>query len=223
MTICFRRARWYHPTLGTFTGRDPLGFSAGDSNLYRYVGGNPMTRTDPSGMVVAEPTALLGGGFSECAFGAYDFNDPNGNWVPIPGGNPVPVPPGGIVIIDTWRCPYCGKIFYPYDLYCPEGNPKWTHHGIAHVCYPQGYAPGPGWFGSALDWLQGILDVGGTFEPTPFCDVSNTIIYAFRGRWEDAGLTIIGVIPYFGDLGKAGKYGRKILGIGDAADDVADA
>jgi RHS repeat-associated protein len=35
---------------GQFASPDPLGFAAGDENLYRYVGNNPVNRTDPSGL-----------------------------------------------------------------------------------------------------------------------------------------------------------------------------
>lgn len=42
--------RVYDATLGRFTTRDPLGFGAGDTNLYRYVGNDPVNRTDPSGL-----------------------------------------------------------------------------------------------------------------------------------------------------------------------------
>jgi len=35
--------------LGSFS-QDPIGFQAGDANLYRYVGNGPTTRTDPSGL-----------------------------------------------------------------------------------------------------------------------------------------------------------------------------
>ena len=38
--------------MGTFLSRDPLGFSGGDANFYRYCGGNPINSTDPSGMDV---------------------------------------------------------------------------------------------------------------------------------------------------------------------------
>ena len=44
------RARWYDPNIGRFLSTDPLGFSAGDTNLYRYAGNNPLSRKDPSGM-----------------------------------------------------------------------------------------------------------------------------------------------------------------------------
>lgn len=43
------RARYYDPAVGTFVGEDPLGFGAGDANLYRYVFNSPTNFTDPSG------------------------------------------------------------------------------------------------------------------------------------------------------------------------------
>ncbi|MCA9191431.1 MAG: hypothetical protein KDB03_06710 [Planctomycetales bacterium] len=44
------RARWYDPAQGRWLSQDPMGFSAGDANLYRYVGNGPTSRTDPSGL-----------------------------------------------------------------------------------------------------------------------------------------------------------------------------
>ena len=43
------RARWYDPRLGRFLTRDPLGFAAGDPNLYRYVHNDPFDAVDPTG------------------------------------------------------------------------------------------------------------------------------------------------------------------------------
>ena len=43
------RNRQYHPALGTFVTRDPIGYDAGDMSLYCYVGGSPACRTDPDG------------------------------------------------------------------------------------------------------------------------------------------------------------------------------
>lgn len=42
--------RWYDPNLGKWISQDPIGFSAGDANLYRYVGNKPTNATDPSGL-----------------------------------------------------------------------------------------------------------------------------------------------------------------------------
>ena len=38
------------PTQQRWIEQDPIGYKAGDSNLYRFVGNNPVTRTDPSGL-----------------------------------------------------------------------------------------------------------------------------------------------------------------------------
>jgi len=46
----YYRARYYDPAVGRFASEDPLGFAAGDVNLYRYVGNGPTNATDPSGM-----------------------------------------------------------------------------------------------------------------------------------------------------------------------------
>jgi len=48
-------ARWYDPNTGEFISNDPIGFAAGDANLYRYVGNQPTTLTDPSGMAEYNP------------------------------------------------------------------------------------------------------------------------------------------------------------------------
>ena len=48
--LYYMNARWYNPLTGDFITRDPLGFAAGDANLYRYAGGNPVSRSDPTGL-----------------------------------------------------------------------------------------------------------------------------------------------------------------------------
>lgn len=62
----------YDSTTGRWTTVDPIGFRAGDLNLYRYVGNDPTNATDPTGlwtwrldergrvMAVAEPGDTLG-------------------------------------------------------------------------------------------------------------------------------------------------------------------
>ena len=43
-------ARDYDPTIGRWTTKDPIGFNGGDTNLYAYVGGDPMSAIDPDGL-----------------------------------------------------------------------------------------------------------------------------------------------------------------------------
>lgn len=44
------RARFYAPDVGRFISEDPIGFSGGDLNLYRYVSNDPVGLLDPSGL-----------------------------------------------------------------------------------------------------------------------------------------------------------------------------
>jgi RHS repeat-associated protein len=43
--------RWYDARVGRWLSEDPIGFNAGDANLYRYVGNGPVNGVDPSGLV----------------------------------------------------------------------------------------------------------------------------------------------------------------------------
>jgi RHS repeat-associated protein len=67
--------RYLDPTTGRWTTPDPLGFAAGDANLYRYVGNTPTLATDPSGNIawfVAVPLVMSVGGFTWLT-GSYGF------------------------------------------------------------------------------------------------------------------------------------------------------
>ncbi len=42
--------RWYDARTGRWISEDPIGFAAGDANLYRYVGNGPVDAVDPTGL-----------------------------------------------------------------------------------------------------------------------------------------------------------------------------
>ena len=42
--------RWYSAEVGRWLSEDPIGFAAGDANLYRYVGNDFVNRVDPEGL-----------------------------------------------------------------------------------------------------------------------------------------------------------------------------
>ncbi|MCX6380132.1 MAG: RHS repeat-associated core domain-containing protein [Armatimonadetes bacterium] len=46
------RARHFYTNLGRWNMQDPIGFEAGDYNLYRYCGNNFVNQIDPSGLIV---------------------------------------------------------------------------------------------------------------------------------------------------------------------------
>jgi RHS repeat-associated protein len=48
--LTYNRNRYYSTSSGRFISQDPIGFAAGDANLYRYVGNAPTLYSDPSGL-----------------------------------------------------------------------------------------------------------------------------------------------------------------------------
>jgi RHS repeat-associated protein len=58
--LYYYRARYYDPATGRFVNQDPIGFGAGDANLYRYVRNNPANLIDPRGLFLV----LFGGSAS---------------------------------------------------------------------------------------------------------------------------------------------------------------
>lgn len=59
-----------------------------------------------------------------------------------------------------------------------------------------------------LDVTQMILDLSGILDPTPVSDGSNVVISLARGDWAGAGISSVSLLPYVGDLAKAGKLGK---------------
>ena len=60
--------RDYEPASGRWTARDPALFGGGQANLYDYVGGDPIDRRDPSGLICIGGSvyAGFGGGGQFC-------------------------------------------------------------------------------------------------------------------------------------------------------------
>jgi RHS repeat-associated protein len=73
--------RPYDPATGRWPTPDPSGFKAGDSDLERYVGNNPASKSDPTGLAPPNP-----------AYPPYPHWPPYNTW---PGGDPttIPLPP----------------------------------------------------------------------------------------------------------------------------------
>jgi RHS repeat-associated protein len=55
----YYRARYYSPTLQRFISEDQIGFAAQDTNLYAYVGNDPLNHRDPSGHYVESGLDIL--------------------------------------------------------------------------------------------------------------------------------------------------------------------
>ena len=83
------RARWYHPSTGTFTSRDPFaGFDTQPYSLhpYQYAYSNPVLLTDPSGELVPALIAAVALGIAAHAW----LSNPSPVNAPAPGEPTVP-------------------------------------------------------------------------------------------------------------------------------------
>ena len=49
LAMYYYRARFYDATIGCLASSDPIGFESNDTNLFRFVLGNPQTYADPTG------------------------------------------------------------------------------------------------------------------------------------------------------------------------------
>jgi RHS repeat-associated protein len=90
----YNRARYYDPKTGRWTSQDPVRFTAGDANLYRYVKNVPTLLVDPSGLILPLPlrfhldyvidepiTPKLNGGFEYKSHWLLDRETPNGGYI----------------------------------------------------------------------------------------------------------------------------------------------
>ncbi len=65
------RHRNYHPKLGRFMQVDPIAFMGDPQNLYRYCGGNPVSRVDPMGLADVPVSRQLDRAGAEASLRSY--------------------------------------------------------------------------------------------------------------------------------------------------------
>jgi len=70
------------------------------------------------------------------------------------------------------------------------------------------------------DVLSAGLDIVGVFDPSGIADGLNVGLQAKKGNWWGAGISLLGVVPYVGDIAKVGKIGKDIEIIKKAVDAV---
>ena len=70
----------------------------------------------------------------------------------------------------------------------------------------------------ALDLVQIGLSVAGIFDPSPISDGADGLISLFRGDFLGAGISVVSMVPYIGDVAKLGKLGKFAETVAKAVD-----
>jgi RHS repeat-associated protein len=205
------RNRFYHPKLGRFLQPDPIGFAAGDANLFRYCGGDPVNWVDPYGLVEVQinPANLARGGDGRL----YPTERSWAPWTPGSSGSgggliTRPNSPGDIGRRggeDAKRPTpgdQRGRVKNPYD-----NGPGSNSTGIAFGSDSRG---GAGESGGLLDATQLVLDIAGLVPVFgEAADGINAAIYAYNGDYLNASLSAAAMIPVGGQAFTAAKLANK--------------
>jgi RHS repeat-associated protein len=77
--------RWYDAHVGRWLSEDPIGFSAGDGNLYRYVGNRLAIFAALEGCPVGRPSLRVELRFTHRVLSPETNIDPNGVTHSVPG------------------------------------------------------------------------------------------------------------------------------------------
>ena len=72
------------------------------------------------------------------------------------------------------------------------------------------------------DVLSAGLDIVGIVDPTGIADGLNASLQAKNGDWLSAGISVLGIIPYIGDIPKVGKIGKDVKIINKAIDGIKE-
>ncbi|MFO0938014.1 MAG: hypothetical protein U0798_16040 [Gemmataceae bacterium] len=68
----------------------------------------------------------------------------------------------------------------------------------------------------SLDLLGFALDLAGIVDPTPVSDGASALLSISRGQWFDAIISGASMLPYVGDLAKAGKLPKYLRTVENA-------
>lgn len=93
----------------------------------------------------------------------------------------------------------------------PSASPGSAGHGATHPDVPDQYTRELRELG--LDLIQMAFDLAGIFDPTPISDGASGLIALARGQWLDAAISGASMIPYVGDLAKAGKLPKYLKSV----------
>ena len=183
--------RWLSHAQNRFISRDAIPVGPGNRNLYAYVNNQPTGFIDPSGREI------------------YDVPGAPSNTLPGTGnlagvGPAAPRPSlGPKADLGAANQP---NIALPSSIDAslePLELDDGTDLSLEGEAMNEDTA-------LVLELTETGFDVTGLVDPTPCCDAGGAVCAGARGDWKGASISVVGMIPYFGDLAKLGKLAKKV-------------
>jgi RHS repeat-associated protein len=125
----YYKARYYSPEIGRFLSPDPIGFDAGDMNLYAYVGNDAVNLTDPAGLVSNRMMT------NNKAVGLQAMNPPEearGTWSSVAGESVGGMAAGGVPAAETGERSRAQAAQYQNDAFAPGSIVNPSNPAIRH-------------------------------------------------------------------------------------------
>jgi RHS repeat-associated protein len=210
--LYYYRARYYDSKVGRFISEDPIGFNAGDTNLYRYVGNNSTNYTDPTGeLAQVAGGAIFGGIFGGLYALANDIESGNFGWNTIGNvarGAAIGAVTGAAVAAGVGIVSGFATAMFGTSLAGAAVNTGFVAASTAYGAYNAG-----GNFGSGK-YLTGALDLAGvTLGATKvFSDVTKNIPQMYGAEMAARRANYAAMYPP--DPNPPG-YQRQIYQVGD--------
>jgi len=216
--------RWYDAATGRWLSRDPIGFAAGDANLYRYVANNATNYIDPSGLEGF--SGLLDYLWQYSQDIVYQRRSVDDQAVQNFLDYARHMGFSREQAIRGLFNMLADDIFRAMDEWRLANQKGWTELADVGLDYEalqrlQAEPSQPGywrryydkqeqafWDGVpilALEVTHITLAILGVLDPTPTFDSINGVIYLAEGRDTEAAISFIAIVPYVGDLAKV-KY-----------------
>ncbi|HUT13160.1 MAG TPA: RHS repeat-associated core domain-containing protein, partial [Thermoguttaceae bacterium] len=205
--LSYNRARYYEPSSGRFLSPDPIGFSAGDINLYRYAGNSPTNATDPTGHFLSWATSAIGAGIGAAIYGVSALATGEFSWGGFGAAAGLGFTAGAVVGATIGDPTALGAVGVAGAIGAGVGA---VHGGVETYAGNHNAGPLEYTIGIGSGALSGLFNPTGEIVSAGSAVVGGTIDAMAGGEFFGTGFQAGGLV---GGLGSAFRQGMKQAGV----------
>jgi len=196
--------RQYDNAIGRFVSSDALSEINYSQSPYHFANNNPVFFSDPTGLddiiININWDTVISGTTITPLYSQNDINNAVGDLY-------LTNQQGGLTYVEN----SLGAVNIYRGMSDRFNNGAIQSHVYWNSQFYQGFRDRQ--FSGQIDDMQSVFDGIGVIDPTGIVDGLNALGYLARGQSANAAVAAIGIIPYFGDAAKAGKYSEKAYSV----------